>query len=532
MAMAMSRRRNSDWIGLLVSLSHRLWWWLAIVSLLSLLGQEVFRSAAGYGAGLKADAAELEGFGDETEEEGEEDVPDILSRPAPGAKPGPQTDRGPPAAPYDIPATEQEEADGKKMKKGGDGGEERRREPSSAEGGRSAAAAMETAQGGGKRAQQLWDEEEFEGLPDAMGGSAWAEGGGAGGEEGRRSVVMGGGGAIPSSEAQNQSGARRRGAKEGAGKGGATGRGGASWRNKTHQGGGLSNYVMEIGVVIFLIAYVINFFFGRKANERIAVAWAEQFAGRGSIIEKNFSLIGVGSSLPALSGENGGVVGEVGEGGGGVGGGGGNGGGEDEALMLKEGQNVFKFYASGRRFCEGLLATLDLRGRHDLLLLLWYFFSPRKDLITIEVDMNDEDMDHVVFAIARRKSAKSMHKENKDLQQYATMLDLSMKKNWPSDEFSVIAESRELALDLLPDALVDQARAKAEAARLKVAQEAHKEAHNARQEALQRKRADRLAAMKEAESALSREALRRKEEKNRARELKRGMPRIRISRAH
>lgn len=76
-----------------------------------------------------------------------------------------------------------------------------------------------------------------------------------------------------------------------------------------------------------------------------------------------------------------------------------------------------------------------------------------------------------------------------------------------------------------------QARSKTEAARLKAAQELQKEHKNARQEALQRKKAEKRKMMEEAEAKLSAEAIRKKEAKDRARQMKKAMPKIKMSRA-
>lgn len=77
-----------------------------------------------------------------------------------------------------------------------------------------------------------------------------------------------------------------------------------------------------------------------------------------------------------------------------------------------------------------------------------------------------------------------------------------------------------------------QARSKTEVARAKMAQEIYKELHNARQEALQKKKSDQRKKMEEAEAKLSAEALRKKEAKERARQMKKGMPKVKMTRAH
>ncbi|CAK9165417.1 unnamed protein product [Ilex paraguariensis] len=185
------------------------------------------------------------------------------------------------------------------------------------------------------------------------------------------------------------------------------------------------SYTIEIVCVSFLIVFIINYFTGKKENENIALAWATKFATKDSIFEKNFSLLGIGEA-------------------------------EDSPLLLKEGQTVFKFYASGRRFCTGLLATMELQSRHDLISRLYNMVVPCRDEITFEVYMNDDAMDQVVFALAKKKVAKTMQKEVSDLQRFAGLVNPPSGKKWVVDELSVISESKEVAGDLITEAVLDQ----------------------------------------------------------------------------
>ncbi|XP_044489861.1 uncharacterized protein At5g49945-like [Mangifera indica] len=331
-----------------------------------------------------------------------------------------------------------------------------------------------------------------------------------------------------------------------------------------------NSYTVEILCVTFLIMFIINYFTGKRENENLALAWATKFATKDSIFEKNFSLLGVGER-------------------------------DDSPLLLKEGQNVFKFYASGRRYCSGLLATMELKSRHDLISRLYNLVVPCKDEITFEVYMNDDAMDHVVFAMAKKKMAKNMQKEVRDLNKFAGLIPAPpAPKKWVVEELGIVSESKEVAGDLITEAVLDQvfgdkafqkygkgfismhfsdqhpgthkkillfkfalpdasnmgdmsrlvalvpyfidligryklspqARSKTEAARQKAAQEAYKELQNARQEALQKKKAERRKMMEEAEAKLSAEAVRRKDAKERARQMKKAMPRVKMTRAH
>ncbi|KAJ1419998.1 hypothetical protein SESBI_14745 [Sesbania bispinosa] len=328
------------------------------------------------------------------------------------------------------------------------------------------------------------------------------------------------------------------------------------------------SFTIEIVCGSFLVMFAINYFTGKRENENIALSWAAQFAAKDSIFEKNFSLLGIGD------------------------------GGDDSPLLLKEGQTTFKFYASGRRYCQGLLATLELKSRHDLIARIYNLIIPTRDEITFEVYMNDDAMDHVVFAMARKKAAKAMHKDLRDLQRFANLLSPPSGRKWVADDLAVVSESREVASDLITDAVIDQvfgdkafekfgkklismhfsdnhpgrhkkvllfkfvlpsaknmadmtrlvalvpyyidligryklssqARSKTESARQKVAQEALKELRNAQQEAMQRRKAERKKMAEEAEGKLSAEAIRKKEAKERARQMKKAMPRMKMTR--
>lgn len=191
----------------------------------------------------------------------------------------------------------------------------------------------------------------------------------------------------------------------------------------------IKSFTVEIVCVSFLIIFIINYFVGKRRNELIALSWASTFATKDSIFEKNFSLLGTGD------------------------------GKEDAPLLLKEGQDVFKFYASGRRFCQGLLATMELKSRHDLIAMAVDLIFPKKDTITFEVVMNEEAMDHVVLALGRKKLAKTMQKEERDLTRFANLMASGPTgRKWVTEELMVVTESKEVAGDLITDVVLDQVR--------------------------------------------------------------------------
>lgn len=105
---------------------------------------------------------------------------------------------------------------------------------------------------------------------------------------------------------------------------------------------------------------------------------------------------------------------------------------------------------------EGLLATMELKSRHDLISRMYNLIVPCRDEISFEVYMNDDAMDHVIFAVAKKKAAKGMQKEVRDLQRFAGLLSPPGGRKWVADELAVISESKEVAGDLITEAVLDQ----------------------------------------------------------------------------
>ncbi|GMH43269.1 hypothetical protein BSKO_11191 [Bryopsis sp. KO-2023] len=175
------------------------------------------------------------------------------------------------------------------------------------------------------------------------------------------------------------------------------------------------HYEMLAGVV--LVLYGINVFIGRQKNEALALAWARAFVSEGGVLERNFSLLGAGD-------------------------------GDEGEVLMKESQSVFKFYASGRRFCQGLMATLDLRARQDLLSMLTYMVLPREDTLEVEVYMNPTSMPAMVLACATHKLGRSLLKDNEDLKTFCKQIPVKQIADWPKDRLVVHTESSEVFYDV------------------------------------------------------------------------------------
>ncbi|PKI53047.1 hypothetical protein CRG98_026627 [Punica granatum] len=111
-------------------------------------------------------------------------------------------------------------------------------------------------------------------------------------------------------------------------------------------------------------------------------------------------------------------------------------------------------YFTGKRENENI--ALAWAAKHDLISRIYNLIVPCKDEISFEVYMNDDAMDNVIFAVAKKKAAKGMQKELRDLQRFAGLLPPPGGRKWVAEELSVISESKEVAGDMITEAVLDQ----------------------------------------------------------------------------
>lgn len=185
-------------------------------------------------------------------------------------------------------------------------------------------------------------------------------------------------------------------------------------------------YAVEFIVVVFLVFYGGNFLYGRAYNSCVAKKWSQQFASDGGVFDKNFSLIGSGEA--------------------------------DAEPVMRESASLFKFYASGRRYCQGLLATLNMRARQDVLSLVYYLIDPREDVMEVEVYMNEVNMPHTVLTVAVPKVARVIQRNCKDVSGFAKQVTVAKDKlaSWPHDKLVVYAEHSSVFYDVFSDTRLQQ----------------------------------------------------------------------------
>lgn len=88
-------------------------------------------------------------------------------------------------------------------------------------------------------------------------------------------------------------------------------------------------------------------------------------------------------------------------------------------LLARETCSSFLYYATGSRRCSGVLVRISLTKRHDLFMLLWSLFNPVTDTVEVEVALDDNDIEPMVFAITRKRDVKKLLQDVPHLQDYA-----------------------------------------------------------------------------------------------------------------
>ncbi|KRZ94747.1 Coiled-coil domain-containing protein 47 [Trichinella sp. T8] len=146
-----------------------------------------------------------------------------------------------------------------------------------------------------------------------------------------------------------------------------------------------NNFVVELFLIFGLIVYT--------KNHSLAVAW---FDSNRPFLEENFSIVGDDGISPEVT----------------------------KNVLIKESDNHYIVWCSGRQGCIGMEIHLKLIKRQDLLSLIFYIIRPKFDVIEIKIILNPEEMDPFVFALGTKRSAIKNSKEIMDLNLYC-----SEKKN-------------------------------------------------------------------------------------------------------
>ncbi|GBF99497.1 hypothetical protein Rsub_12275 [Raphidocelis subcapitata] len=163
-------------------------------------------------------------------------------------------------------------------------------------------------------------------------------------------------------------------------------------------------YPVEAALIGVLLLYLLSVFFGRRENLLHAMEWSEAFAAPDtSLLAQQFSHHGyVGLKTK-----------------------------DKDSFYWRESPSEFKFWGSGRRFCEGALVTVATPPRHDWLRRLLPGQSEAR--VEVEVWMAEGAMPPLVLAVAPPKPMRQLAKSNADVKDFAKRVEVARDRLplWP-----------------------------------------------------------------------------------------------------
>ncbi|XP_068617688.1 PAT complex subunit CCDC47 [Battus philenor] len=178
-------------------------------------------------------------------------------------------------------------------------------------------------------------------------------------------------------------------------------------------------YWLEGILCCALAAYALAYAVGRAKNTSIAVNFLKLHK---PLLEDNFTLVG----------ETGADVVSTG----------------DDRGWRREAEHVFTMWCSGRVCCEGMLLTLKLIKRQDLVHVLLGVVRPSPDTLMIRVELGKDDCDPFVFCVGQKKIATRLAKEMQDLSVFCPERRAGDKHGLPNS-MNVLSECAEATGALL-----------------------------------------------------------------------------------
>ncbi|RWS04773.1 coiled-coil domain-containing protein 47-like protein [Dinothrombium tinctorium] len=182
------------------------------------------------------------------------------------------------------------------------------------------------------------------------------------------------------------------------------------------------SYYLEFLMIAGLFVYFLNFMTGRNKNQRLANAWLNAHR---ELLESNFALVGDDGKKEI---ENHGLV--------------------------KETENIFTLWCSGRVCVEGMLVELKFIKRQDLVNTISSMMKPSMDQIIVKVFLNADAMDAFVFCVANKKTALKLVKEMNDISTYCPERKAPDKFGVSGDTFVLMNEIGEVASVLFDSKVV------------------------------------------------------------------------------
>jgi len=164
------------------------------------------------------------------------------------------------------------------------------------------------------------------------------------------------------------------------------------------------SFYLEMLMLAGLSVYLLNFLHGKSKNNKLAQAW---FQSHKELLEANFAVVGDDGQTKE----------------------------EQTGILMKESENIYNLWCSGRVCCEGMLVTLKFLKRQDLVSTIARKFKPASDQITVKIEFDENAMDSFVFCLATKKACTKLHKEMTDLSLFCTEKKNAEKFGLPKGMF-------------------------------------------------------------------------------------------------
>lgn len=194
--------------------------------------------------------------------------------------------------------------------------------------------------------------------------------------------------------------------------------------------------ILEAMAGAVVAAFVIVLLWGRSANRSIPLQFLDHFRG---LLERQFKQLAVVSDGTAEANAKA-KKGEQSD-------------SADDFPFLTEANDVFKFFATGRRHVRGLVATFELVPRHNLLMYLYALFTGMKDSLTIDLRMEPDSARNMVLAVLPRKRVRTLMQQDHGLREYASEVSRDRLGQAVAKQLAVAADARVTGMKLLSEPL-------------------------------------------------------------------------------
>lgn len=173
-----------------------------------------------------------------------------------------------------------------------------------------------------------------------------------------------------------------------------------------------------------IVLYFVNFFVGSSTNQKLA----ENFWNANiELLQAHFTLVGDDGTKEL-----------------------------DKRTFVKDSDNMFILWSTGRFGYECCIIELHFNKRQDLLNTVWNgLFKSSSDQIIVKIFLKDDSMDNFVFCLANKKTGFKTVKEYNDVLTFCTQRKSIEKYTFLNENFILLNEIGDVTSLVLDNQLVN-----------------------------------------------------------------------------